>query len=50
MTGHKHFLKGFRLNKKTGKPERIPGFGMDESAKQRQRSSKKVRVVKKGKT
>lgn len=45
MIGHKITLKGFRLNKKTGRIERIPGYGLDESAKQRQRSSKKTKVV-----
>lgn len=47
MTGHKFTLKGFRLNKKTGKTEPIPGYGLDSSKKIKQRTSKKVTVKRK---
>ncbi|CAA2139551.1 hypothetical protein HYPP_01504 [Hyphomicrobium sp. ghe19] len=41
-------IKGYRISK-SGKIEKIPGFGLDASQKIKQRTSKKVRVVKKGK-
>lgn len=47
MTGQKFQLKGFRLNKKTGKPERIEGYGLDASQKIAQKKSKKTKVVRK---
>jgi hypothetical protein len=46
MTGHKFQLKGFRINKKTGLPERIPNFGLNKSAQLKQRSSKRTRPMK----
>jgi hypothetical protein len=41
-------LKGYRV--KNGKLEKIKGYGLDASAKAKQRKSKRVRVVKKGKS
>jgi len=43
MTGHRIKLKGFRI--KDGKPERIAGYGLDASAKIRQKKSRKTRVT-----
>lgn len=38
-------LKGYRISK-SGKIEKIPGYGLDSSAKIRQKKSKKVKPVK----
>ena len=48
MAGHKISLRGFRV--KDGKVQKISGYGLDTSAKIRQKKSKRVSVVKKGKT
>lgn len=48
MTGRRSTLKGFRVSKtKSGKTilEAIPCYGMNTSQKQRARSSKKQKVV-----
>jgi hypothetical protein len=44
MTGHRISLKGFRI--KDGKLERVPGYGMNASQKIKQRTSKRMRPVK----
>jgi hypothetical protein len=43
MTGHRIALKGVRI--KNGKLERVFGYGLDASAKIKQRKSKKQRVT-----
>ena len=45
MSGHKITLRGFKL--KDGKLQRIEGYGLNTSAKIKQRKSKKVRVRRK---
>jgi hypothetical protein len=44
MTGHKTRIPGFRISRKTGKPERIP---KDASAAKRERpgGSKRIKYV-----
>lgn len=44
MPGHKIKLCGFRL--RDGKVERVPGYGMNASQKIKQRTSKRMRPVK----
>jgi hypothetical protein len=46
MTGHRVSLPNFRIDKKTGKPVKLQK--LDASARIRQKSSKRVRVAKKG--
>jgi len=46
MTGKT--LRGYRI--KNGKVEKVKGYGLNTSAKIKQRTSKRVRVVKRGKT
>lgn len=46
MSGHKITLKGFRIDK-SGKVKRIAGYGLDTSAKLRQKKSKRVKVKRK---
>jgi hypothetical protein len=48
MTGHITKLKGYRI--KDGKVVKVHGFGLDASARIRQKKSKRVRPVKRGKT
>lgn len=45
MSGHKISLRGFRVNKKTGRIEKIEGFGLNTTAKIARKKSKKTKVV-----
>ena len=47
MAGYQTKLKGYRL--KNGKLVKIEGYGLDSSARIRQKKSKRVRPVKRGK-
>jgi hypothetical protein len=49
MTGHRIRIPGFRIDPKTGKPARDQRR-LDVSTRLRQKSSKRVRVRRKGKS